>query len=220
MVMPTFRLTFLLCRLLARTHQVYTALQRHRSILANGRPLRLLCGGVVAIDPLNSDLPQVVQTESTARGRPRRGTRHLCAEAGSKVPGRVVSGELEVGMLGRLFGTIVPVIHVEPAVDEGVVIVCRSLRIQDGVRGGLAILRARWAIRDGYPWLVGSNEVNGRYFRSETLVGRRVANDVRWFSCPVRRLAIMMKHSRVSSGRRSVIRKAEPVPVPTSPFVE
>lgn len=83
LVMPTFLPTFLLCRrrLLARTHQVHTALQRHRSILANGWPLWLLCGGVVAIDPLDSDLAQVVQTECTARGRPRRGTRHLCAKA-------------------------------------------------------------------------------------------------------------------------------------------
>lgn len=145
--------------------------------------------------------------------------RHLCAEAGSRVPGRVVSRELEVGLLGRLFGTVVPVIHVEPAVDEGVVIIRRGLRIQDGVRGGLAILRARRAIRDGYPWLIGSNEVNGRYLRPETLVGRRVANDVRWFSCPVRRLSIM-RHSRVGSCRRSVIRKTKPMPVPTSPFVE
>ena len=73
-------------------------------------------------------------------------------------------------MLGVEVGTIVPVVHIEPAVDKRFIVVRLRLRVL-GFSGELRILGTGWPVGDRNPWFVWSNEMDGRYLGTETFVG-------------------------------------------------
>ena len=105
-------------RLFSRSHQVHTALQRHRPVLSLLRPTIRLCSGPITADTLHRNPAQILEPKRGAtRGRMCRRLGQFRIRSKIGVPRGTISSFFEGGSGHRRHESVVAVIDIVPAVN-------------------------------------------------------------------------------------------------------
>ena len=158
-----------------RTHEVNTTVQWHTPIFATlfGTLRRRHSSSVQTLD---SESTQLIEPERTSRLHSGSRGQVLVTSTSLRIPRSDIFAHFELGRRRRGFRAIVPIVDSIPAINQRIVVV-RALETRVRVR----LTANKWMpICEVVPWLVRTDEVDGRDLGAIPLVCRSVPAYMRY----------------------------------------
>lgn len=152
-----------------RTHEVNTTVKRHTPIFATlFRTFWRRHSS--SIETLDSESTQLIEPERTTRPHSGRRSQVLVTSTSLRIPRGDIFAHFELGCRRRGFRAVVPIVDSVPAINQRIVVV-RALETRVRVR----LTAHEWVpICEVVPWLVRTDEVDGRDLGTIPLVRRSV----------------------------------------------